>query len=97
MSGQVMTAQLGISIEPISFLQGLAAAADTEGNSVPTFVDFSQKMVENLFNFASSFALRCVYICGILRAFFVENAGWVEINLSDICQHQYRHLHKPLA
>jgi hypothetical protein len=57
-----MTAQLGISIEPISFLQGLAAAADTEGNSVPSFVDFSQKMVENLFNFASSFALRCVYI-----------------------------------
>jgi hypothetical protein len=52
------TAQLGISIEPMTVLQGLAPATETEANSVPVFVDFSQKMVENLFNFASSYAIR---------------------------------------
>ena len=54
----VSSAQLGISVEPISFLRGLAPATETEGNSVPTFVEFSQKMVENLFNFSTSYAIR---------------------------------------
>ena len=44
--------------EPMTVLQGLAPATETEANSVPVFVDFSHKMVENLFNFASSYAIR---------------------------------------
>ena len=50
------TAQLGISVEAISQLTGLAPDTQTEGNALPTFVEFSQKMVENLFNYTSSFA-----------------------------------------
>lgn len=50
-------AQVGVSIEPIVNLNGLTPAAQTEASNAATFVEFSQKMVENLFNYLSSFGI----------------------------------------
>eukprot|EP00095_Tigriopus_kingsejongensis_P008800 snap_masked-scaffold1329_size47409-processed-gene-0.3 protein:Tk08800 transcript:snap_masked-scaffold1329_size47409-processed-gene-0.3-mRNA-1 annotation:"protein opi10 homolog" len=50
-------AQLGISFESLIQLNALASEAQSEAAQVPVFVEFSQKMVKNLFNYASSFAV----------------------------------------
>ncbi|TRY64083.1 hypothetical protein TCAL_03623 [Tigriopus californicus] len=50
-------AQLGISVEPLVQLSGMTPEAQAEATNLPTFVEFSQKMVENLFNYTSSFAV----------------------------------------
>merc|ERR1712083_740747 len=53
------TAQVGISVEPLSLLQGLQqASTESEATLVPKFVDFTQKMVQSLFNFTSSYAVQ---------------------------------------
>ncbi len=52
------TAQVGISVEPMSLLQGLSNQQSMENESnVPKFVEFAQKMVQSLFNFTASYAL----------------------------------------
>ena len=52
------TAQVGISVEPLSLLQGLQqASTESEATLVPKFVDFTQKMVQSLFNFTASYAI----------------------------------------
>ena len=52
------TAQVGISIEPLSALGSLQQASmDSEAALVPKFVEFTQKMVQSLFNYTASFAL----------------------------------------
>jgi hypothetical protein len=38
-------------------LEGQTPAAQAEAANVSTFMEFSQKMLENLFNYASSFAM----------------------------------------
>ena len=38
-------------------LDGKTADTHTEASAIPAFVEFSQKMVENLFNYTSSFAV----------------------------------------
>ena len=55
----VSTAQIGISVESMDALSGLAASASsaTEASSVSTAQEFSQKVIESLLNYASSFAL----------------------------------------
>ncbi len=50
-------AQLGIAVEPLVQLEGMTADAQAEASAVPTFLEFSQKMVESLFNYTSSFAV----------------------------------------
>merc|ERR1719499_1888716 len=50
-------AMVGISVEPLVNIQGQTPAAQTEAVKVSTFMEFGQKMVENLFNFSSSFAV----------------------------------------
>ncbi len=52
-------AQLGISMEPLAQLSCMmqSAAEDASASTIPAFVEFSQKMVENLFNYTSSFAV----------------------------------------
>lgn len=51
-------AQVGISVEPLSHLQGLQeATTESEATLVPKFVDFTQKMVQSLFNFTASYAI----------------------------------------
>ena len=53
------SAQIGISVESMDALSGLAASASsaTEASSVSTAQEFSQKVIESLLNYSSSFAL----------------------------------------
>ena len=57
LGSQRKNAMVGISVEPLVNIQGQTPAAQTEAVKVSTFMEFGQKMVENLFNFASSFAV----------------------------------------
>ena len=50
-------AQIGILVEPLIEISQKTAAQDTEASKVDNFMEFAQKMVENLFNYASSFAV----------------------------------------
>ena len=49
--------QVGISVEPLSQLSQQTPEAGTSVSKVDSFVEFSQKMLENFFNYASSFAV----------------------------------------
>ncbi|XP_023335195.1 protein OPI10 homolog [Eurytemora carolleeae] len=51
-----VNAVVGISVEPLAVVEGQTPAAQTEAANVSTFMEFSQKMLENLFNYATSFA-----------------------------------------
>ena len=50
-------ALLGISVEPLAQIRQLTPAASTQASSQQTFVEFTQKMLENFSNYASSFAV----------------------------------------
>lgn len=50
-------AQIGILVEPLFEICQKTAAQDTEASKVDNFTEFAQKMLENLFNYASSFAV----------------------------------------
>ncbi len=50
-------ALVGISVEPLTEIAQKTTSANTEASTVTQFAEFSQKMLENLFNFASSFAV----------------------------------------
>ncbi|CAL4062998.1 unnamed protein product [Meganyctiphanes norvegica] len=49
-------AQIGISVEPMSQIAGQVANPSTEASTLNSYVEFSQAMCENLYNYASSFA-----------------------------------------
>jgi len=55
-----VNATVGISVEPLVNIEGQTPAAQTEAATVSNFMEFSQKMVENLFNYATSFAVSAV-------------------------------------
>ena len=57
LGSQRKNAMVGISVEPLVNIEGQTPAAHTEAAKVSTFMEFGQKMVENLFNYASSFAV----------------------------------------
>lgn len=58
LQSQQPVAQVGISVEPITVLQGLQQASmESEAAMVPKFVEFTQKMVQSLFNYTTSFAV----------------------------------------
>ena len=50
-------AQVGIMVEPLSEISQKIPATNTEASTVDSFTDFSQKMLENFFNYASSFCV----------------------------------------
>ena len=50
-------ALIGISVEPLLEIAQKTPSANTEASTVDQFTEFSQKMLENLFNFATSFAV----------------------------------------
>ena len=50
-------AQIGILVEPLAEIVQKTASLDTEASKVDNFTEFVQKMLENLFNYASSFAV----------------------------------------
>lgn len=51
----IINAQIGISIEPLNSELQIANADTTQNLS--SFVEFTQKMVQNLFNYVSSYAV----------------------------------------
>lgn len=51
------TALIGISVEPLTDLVQQTPQQNTQASTVDSHVEFSQKMIENFFNFASSFAV----------------------------------------
>ena len=51
------TALVGVRVEPLEELVLKTPASGTQASSLPSMTEFSQKMVENLFNYASSFAV----------------------------------------
>ncbi|VDP31036.1 unnamed protein product [Soboliphyme baturini] len=50
-------AQIGISVEPLHMFMSMTPASGTTPQLVDSFTQFSQKMLENFCNFASSFAV----------------------------------------
>jgi protein Hikeshi len=53
----VSTAMVGISVEPVSQIDALVPATEAQpSNNVNSFVEFSQKMLENFYNYAASFS-----------------------------------------
>ncbi|KAJ8299012.1 hypothetical protein KUTeg_023072 [Tegillarca granosa] len=57
MSPQASMAQIGISVEPVTQLQQQIPVPQAAVSTVEPFMEFSQKMLENFFNYASSFAV----------------------------------------
>ncbi len=57
-AGQQHTdAQIAIMVEPVAEIIQKIPASNTEASTVDNFTDFSQKMLENFFNYASSFCV----------------------------------------
>jgi len=54
-----LNAQVGISVESLETITSLATSvsAETSSTAVSSFMEFSQKMVESLFNYTASFAV----------------------------------------
>ena len=50
------SALVGVSVEPLSEIAQKTPSADTAASTVDSFTEFSQKMLENFFNYAGSFA-----------------------------------------
>eukprot|EP00088_Acartia_fossae_P069414 TRINITY_DN905_c0_g1_i11.p1 TRINITY_DN905_c0_g1~~TRINITY_DN905_c0_g1_i11.p1 ORF type:complete len:203 (-),score=29.21 TRINITY_DN905_c0_g1_i11:357-965(-) len=53
-----INALVGISVEPLTVLAGQTPAPEAEAINQSTFMQFSEKMLENMFNFAGSFAMQ---------------------------------------
>ena len=51
------TALIGVSVELLSEIAQQTPSADTQASTVDSFTEFTQKMLENFFNYASSFAI----------------------------------------
>ena len=51
------TALIGIRVEQLTEMVQKTPASDTQASTLSAKAEFSQKMLENLFNFASSFAV----------------------------------------
>ena len=49
--------QVGISIESLDTIAQQTCASGAEPSKAPSFQEFCQKMLENFFNYASSFAV----------------------------------------
>nr|KAG5709152.1 hypothetical protein BaRGS_028608 [Batillaria attramentaria] len=56
-SQQSHLAQIGISVEPLAQLAQQTPITTSSDTSIAPFVEFCGKMLENFFNYASSFAL----------------------------------------
>lgn len=51
------SAQIGILVEPQTEILQKTVSQDTEASKLDSYAEFSQKMLENFFNFASSYAV----------------------------------------
>lgn len=52
-----INAQIGISIEPLINTESQITCIDNPKQNVSLFVEFTQKMVQNLYNYVSSYAV----------------------------------------
>ncbi|XP_020374591.1 protein Hikeshi [Rhincodon typus] len=50
-------AQIGISVEPVELLKQQTPVASAAVSTVDSFTQFTQKMLDNFYNFSTSFAL----------------------------------------
>ena len=50
-------AQIGISVEPLTTLAQQTPIKNATASTVDSFMEFSKKMCENLFNYVASFAV----------------------------------------
>jgi len=57
-SGQIShNAQIGVSIEPLSQIASQSPNAITEPSNTSTFMEFAQRVIQNLFDYVTSFAV----------------------------------------
>lgn len=56
-SQSLTTALIGIQVEQLSDIAQKTPATDTQASTVESLTEFSQKMLQNFYNFASSFAV----------------------------------------
>ena len=70
------TAQIGISVEPLAQLEAQTPAANTTATTVDSFLQFSTKMLENLYNYVSSF--------GVTQAQMTPNPGETYVPISAL-------------
>jgi len=49
-------ALIGLSVEPLSTIDALVPAIEAQVSNLSSFVEYTQKMLENFFNYAASFA-----------------------------------------
>ena len=70
------TAQIGISVEPLAQLEAQTPAANTTATTVDSFLQFSSKMLENLYNYVSSF--------GVTQAQMTPNPGETYVPISAL-------------
>ena len=57
-SGQIShNAQIGVSIEPLTQIASQSPNAITEPSNTSTFMEFAQRVVQNLFDYVASFAV----------------------------------------
>lgn len=54
-----INAQIGISIEPLINAESQITSLNNTNHNLSTFVEFTQKMVQNLYNYVSSYAVDC--------------------------------------
>lgn len=54
-----VNAQIGISIEPLINAELQVTSLDNTTNNISSFVEFTQKMVQNLYNYVASYAIDC--------------------------------------
>lgn len=50
------SAMIGISVEPVSSIDALTPASETQTTNMNKFTEFTQKMLQNFYNYASSFS-----------------------------------------
>ncbi len=50
-------ALIGISVEPLTVIAGLQPSINSQSTTLDSFVEYSQKMLENFANFITSFSV----------------------------------------
>lgn len=62
-SGSPSVAQVGVSVEPLEQLAQQTPASSAAVSSVDSFLQFTQKMLDGLYNYAASFAVTQAQMC----------------------------------
>ena len=52
----INAALIGLSVEPLSSIDAIVPSAEAQVSNLSSFVEYTQKMLENCFNYVASFA-----------------------------------------